>query len=60
MTQADKLDRVALSASLPGTWLLESRIDVTASESREPSPRWATIPLPFSSTTGTVTLPPSS
>ena len=39
MTQADKRDRSVLSSRLPGTWRLESRIDVTAAGERlvEPS-----------------------
>ena len=34
MTHVDEIDRKTLSASLPGTWLLQSRIDVTAAGER--------------------------
>ena len=43
--QADKLDRTALSSSLPGTWRLESRIDVTASGERQAEPSLGDNPM---------------
>jgi hypothetical protein len=36
---------VPLSSSLPGTWLLESRIDVTASGERRPEPSLGEDPI---------------
>jgi hypothetical protein len=45
MRQADKVDRIALSSSLPGTWRLESRIDVTASGERQVEPSLGADPI---------------
>jgi Lipocalin-like domain len=41
----DKRDRIALSSSLPGTWLLESRVDVTASGKRQVEPSLGEDPI---------------
>jgi hypothetical protein len=41
----DKLDQSRLSAQLPGTWLLESRIDVAASGERRPEPSLGEDPI---------------
>jgi hypothetical protein len=45
MAQADRLDRDSLSSQLPGTWQLESRIDVTASGERRPEPSLGEDPI---------------
>jgi len=45
MTQTNKLDRTALSSRLPGTWLLESRIDVTASGEHRVEPSLGDDPI---------------
>ena len=45
MAQADKLDRDSLSSQLPGTWQLESRMDVTASGERRPEPSLGEDPI---------------
>lgn len=36
MAQTHKIDQIPLSSQLPGTWQLESRIDVTTSGERRP------------------------
>jgi hypothetical protein len=43
----DTLDQSLLSAQLPGTWLLESRVDVTASGERRPEPSLGADPIAF-------------
>jgi hypothetical protein len=45
MTQEDARDRSALSARLPGTWLLESRIDVAASGEQLAEPSLGADPI---------------
>jgi hypothetical protein len=45
MAEADKLDRDSLSSQLPGTWQLESRIDLTASGERRPEPSLGEDPV---------------
>lgn len=45
MAQSDELDRDSLSSQLPGTWQLESRIDVTASGERRPEPSLGEDPV---------------
>jgi hypothetical protein len=45
MAQDGKRDRTELSATLPGTWLLQSRIDVTASGERRVEPSLGDDPI---------------
>jgi threonine/homoserine/homoserine lactone efflux protein len=45
VTPEDKRERTALSASLPGTWPLQSRIDVTASGERRVEPSLGDDPV---------------
>jgi len=45
MSQTDKSHQDSLSSQLPGTWQLESRIDVTASGQRRPEPSLGDDPI---------------
>ena len=45
MTRDVPAERRALSASLPGTWRLQSRVDVTARGERRPEPSLGETPL---------------
>lgn len=45
MTSPKSIDRPALSATLPGTWQLLSRIDIGASGERRPEPSLGEDPL---------------
>jgi hypothetical protein len=45
MAQSDDVGREFLSSQLPGTWRLESRIDVTASGERRPEPSLGEDPV---------------
>jgi hypothetical protein len=45
MTTSSSVPTSALSATLPGTWLLQSRIDVTAAGERRPEPSLGEDPV---------------
>jgi hypothetical protein len=45
MAQTHKFDQIPLSSQLPGTWQLESRIDVTTSGERRPEPSLGEDPI---------------